>query len=511
MDTRELVGILDSILEGIQVIGRDWRYLHVNDVAARHGRTTKDLLIGRAITACYPGIERTPVWDVMMRAMTNRTSQLLENEFVFPDGSRGHFELRIHPVPQGICILSIDVTARKEAENARRRAEGLLQQAQRMEAIGRLASGVAHDFNNLLTVILSQGEIAATRAAGPQTQDIDTIASAATTAAGLTRQLLAYARQVPLNRGVVDLGEVLEGLRTILERSMESRIQLVVDTSRKVPPVDADRSQVEQIVMNLVLNARDAIEGRGSITIGLDEAELDAAHLAANTSTRPGPHSVLVVRDSGTGMDAATQARMFEPFFTTKSESCGTGLGLATVHGNVQQHGGAIRVHSAPGSGTTFEVFLPCARQSAAEAASHVTTRVGPAGPATILVVDDTAQVGQLIRTMLAEDRHVVMLATSAEEALHLWKKNRHAIDLVITDSRMPGMSGRELVRRLRSEDPHLPVVCTSTHTPSDLAGTAEPVGSVAFLEKPFSRASLAAVVSKALGHPPRDPPPSRK
>lgn len=511
MDTRELVGILDSILEGIQVIGRDWRYLHVNDVAARHGRTTKELLIGRTITACYPGIDRTPVWDVMLRAMTDRTSQLLENEFVFPDGSRGHFELRIHPVPQGICILSIDVTARKEAENARRRAENLLQHAQRMEAIGRLASGIAHDFNNLLTVILSQSEIAAARAGGPQPADVATITSAATTAAGLTRQLLAYARQVPMKRSIIDLGEVLEGLRTILERSMENRIQLVVDTSRRVPPVDADRSQVEQIVMNLVLNARDAIEGRGSITIGLDAADLDAAHLAADSCTRPGPHSVLVVRDTGTGMDAATQARMFEPFFTTKPAGRGTGLGLATVYGNVQQHGGAIRVHSVPGSGTTFEVFLPCAHQSAVGSPLHSTTRVGPSGPATILVVDDTAQIGHLIRMMLAEDRHVVMLATSAEEALHLWKRNRHAIDLVITDHRMPGMSGRELVRRLRREDPHLPVVCTSAPSPSELAGSPEPEGSVAFLEKPFSRASLAAAVATALGHAPRDAPSARK
>ncbi|MBL8747925.1 MAG: response regulator [Planctomycetes bacterium] len=505
------MGILDSILEGIQVIGRDWRYLHVNDVAARHGRTTKELLIGRPITACYPGIDRTPVWDVMLRAMTDRTSQLLENEFVFPDGSRGHFELRIHPVPQGICILSIDVTARKEAEEARRRAENLLHHAQRMEAIGRLASGVAHDFNNLLTVILSQSEIAAARATGPVTADIDTIASAATTAAGMTRQLLAYTRQAPINRGVVDLGVVLDGLRTILERSIDQRIELVVDTSRKVPPVDADRSQVEQIVMNLVLNARDAITGRGCITIALDEADLDASHLVANSCTRPGPHSVLVVRDTGTGMDAATQARMFEPFFTTKPEGRGTGLGLATVYGNVQQHGGAIRVHSVVGTGTTFEVFLPCARQPAVERSPRHNTRVGPAGPATILVVDDTAQVGQLIRMMLAENHHVVMLATSAEEALHLWKKNRHAIDLVITDSRMPGMSGHELVRRLRREDPHLPVVCTSAHAPSDLRGAPEPDGSVAFLEKPFTRASLAAVVAAALGHPPRDAPPIRK
>ncbi len=500
IDPTELAQVLDSILEGIQVLGPDWRYLHVNDVAAQHGRSTKANLVGRTILECYPGIETTPVFATMRTCMTERSSHVLENEFTFPDGSKGYFELRIHPVPQGICVLSIDVTARKEAEAGRRKAEERLVHAQRMESVGLLASGIAHDFNNLLTVILGQSEIALSRDDGPHTEDIETLVRAAESAAGLTRQLLAYGRRTVLAREVVQLAKVIADLETILQRTLDERIELVLDTRKPVPAVEVDRTQVEQIVLNLVLNARDAIPGRGRITVALDSADLDSDYVLAHPDATRGRHAVLVVSDTGLGMDAATQARIFEPFFSTKGR--GSGLGLASVYGIVKQHGGSLAVRSAPGSGSTFAIYLPCAT-SAAAAAPRPTLRTEPItkdGPASILVVDDRPEIAHLMQMMLKLDAHEVAVATSGEEALSLWRAQRERIDLLITDSRMPGMSGSELIQRIRAEDPGLPVLCTSAQAESDLRDSGGMLATVSFLEKPFTRTQLRTIVNHMLG-----------
>jgi signal transduction histidine kinase len=502
IDPKELAEVLDSILEGIQVLGPDWRYLHVNDVAAQHGRSTKQALIGRTIQQCYPGIETTAVFAAMQRCMQDRTAHVMENEFTFPDGSRGHFELRIAPVPQGICVLSIDVTARKEAEAGRRKAEERLLHAQRMEAIGLLASGIAHDFNNLLTVILGQGEIALTRDEGPRTEDVETLVLAARSAAGLTRQLLAYGRRSVQTREVVNLAFVIADLETILQRTLDDRIELVLDTDKPVATVEVDRTQLEQIVMNLVLNARDSIPGRGRITVALDTADFDSDYVLAHPDANLGPHSVLVVSDTGVGMDAATQARIFEPFFTTKVRGSGSGLGLSSVYGIVKQHGGSIVVRSAPGSGSTFLIHLPCATARATPEPErpprHQPRAKGQ--PATILVVDDRPEIGQLMQMMLTLDSHRVLLAQSGEQALSLWREHRPAIDLLITDSRMPGMSGSDLIHRVRQDDPELPVLCTSAQTEQDLADGGGLVASVSFLEKPFTRTQLRTIVHQMLG-----------
>jgi PAS domain S-box-containing protein len=498
-DSGDFVAILDGILEGFQVLGPDFRYLHVNDAAARHGRSTKEALLGRTMMECYPGIEQTDLFALMQRSLAGRSSHTLENAFTFPDGALGHFELRIRPVPQGVCVLSIDITARKQAEAARAVVEERLRHAQRMEMVGQLASGIAHDFNNHLTIILGLAELALRRPAGPTRADVETLLISARSSAELTHQLLAYGRGTGGARQVVDLADVLRGLERVLESTLGERIELGLDTPPEVPHVEADRSQLEQIVMNLVLNARDAIEGEGRISIALARADLDEGHVRAHPGARPGPHVVLVVTDTGVGMDEATRSRIFEPFFTTKERGRGTGLGLATVYGIVHQHGGTIWVYSEPGKGTTFKVFLPATASAIAPAPAPrppATPRVG----ATILVVDDAPALRKLIEGLCTMAGHRALVASGGEEALALWEQHEASIALLITDVMMPGLGGGGLIERLRQRRPGLPVLCTSGYASVDLASRGALPASVAFVEKPFTAKALLGEIEALLG-----------
>jgi signal transduction histidine kinase len=499
----ELVSIVDALLEGLQVIGPDWRYLHVNEAAARHGRTNKEALLGRTMMECFPGIETTEVFALLRRSLVERSSHVLENVFTFPDGSTGTFELRIEPVAQGVCILSVDVTARKEAEQARLQAEERLRHAQRMEAIGQLAAGIAHDFNNLLTVMLAQGETALERPEGPSREDVETMIQAVRSSADLTRQMLAYGRRSVLMPEVLDLAEVVHGFERILRGSIDARIELRVDMPPGLGRVEADRSQLEQILLNLVVNARDAIPGTGRITVGLASADLDEDYVRLHPGTRPGPHLVLVVTDTGAGMDAATRARIFEPFFTTKELGRGTGLGLATVYGIVKQHGGDVWVYSEPGRGTTFKVYLPATTRTAeAVAPSPQRPTAPPPAQTTLLLAEDDPMLRRLLTSMLSSAGYQLLVAARGDDALRLWDEHHGIIALVITDVMMPGMPGPDLVRRMRERRPDLPVICTSGYSDAHLAERGSLLDNVVFIEKPFTpkvlRQQVAALLPQA-------------
>jgi PAS domain S-box-containing protein len=503
----DFVAILDGILEGFQVVAPDLRYLHVNDAAARHGRSTKEALLGRTMMECYPGIEQSEVFALIQRSLADRSSHTLENAFTFPDGSVGHFELRIEPVPQGVCVLSIDITARKHAEAARAQVEARLRHAERMEMVGQLAAGIAHDFNNHLTIILGLAELSLRRPAGPTRGDVETLLVSARSSAELTRQLLTYGRGTIVARQVVDLADVVRGLDRILQSSLGERIELSLDTPAGVPPVEADRSQLEQILMNLVLNARDAIEGEGRITVSLARAELDDAHVREHPGARPGPHAVLIVTDTGAGMDEATRAHIFEPFFTTKERGQGTGLGLSTVYGIVRQHGGTVWVYSELGKGTTFKVYLPAAERVAAPSVPAPAPPLpAPSRPATttagatILVVDDAPLLRKLIEALCTTAGYRVLVAARAEEALALWDEHEAGIALLITDVVMPGLGGAGLIDRLRSRRPGLPVICTSGYSSADLVARGALPANVAFVEKPFTAKALLGEIEALLG-----------
>lgn len=497
----DLAAILDAMLEGFQVLGPGLRYLHLNDTAARHGKTTKEALIGRTMAECYPGVEGSPLHATLLRCLEERTSAVIDNEFVFPDGSTGHFELRVEPVPQGICVLSIDVTGRKRAEVELALAEERVRHAQRMDAVGQLAAGIAHDFNNLLSVLVGHAELARARPDGPTRADVEAVLEAAYASASLTRQLLAYGRGAVVARAAIDLADVVGALEPILRRTLGERIELVIEAPAGLGWVDGDPTQLQQVVMNLVLNARDAIEGRGRIAIELATTELDEAALALHPGARAGRHAVISVVDTGKGMDAATRARVFEPFFTTKERERGTGLGLATVYGLVRQHGGSVWVYSEPGAGSTFKVYLPLVESREASPPQPRAVERPTRAPGPVLVAEDSALLRALVEAVLTGGGYRVVLATTGPQALELFERDP-AIALLITDVMMPGMNGPELVDRVRERRPSLPIICSSGYSDRHLVARGQLPTGVVFMQKPFTPQALLDEVCTRIGPP---------
>jgi two-component system cell cycle sensor histidine kinase/response regulator CckA len=406
-----------------------------------------------------------------------------EKEYVRKDGTR-------LPVMVGLASLEgertlgfmIDLTAQKRAEAALVESQEQLRQAQKMEAIGRLAGGVAHDFNNMLSVILSYGLMMTDTlpVTDPMHDDAQEIVKAAERATALTRQLLLFSRQEIVKPRVLDLRERVANMHNMLERLLGEDVELVTHSADAIGHVRADPSHIEQVVMNLVVNARDAMPTGGKLTI-----ELRAA----------GDRVVLAVTDTGIGMDRETQTRIFEPFYTTKGPGRGTGLGLSTVFGIVEQCGGSIRVKSELGAGTTFEVSLP---RVDADVDRDPTATAEPStlsGNETIMIVEDEAQVRNVARTILRDFGYRVIEVNDAAEALCY----QGAVDLVITDLVMPQMSGTELAVQLGRERPALKILCMSGYTDDALVRHGLAESGVAFLQKPITPAALIRQVRAVL------------
>jgi signal transduction histidine kinase/ActR/RegA family two-component response regulator len=394
--------------------------------------------------------------------------------------------------------LERDVAERtRELETAQQR----LAQSQKLEAIGRLAGGIAHDFNNLLTVIAGRSAVLIDQL-GPEDgrgRHAALIHQSAERAAALTRQLLAFGRRQILQPTTLDLNAVAGQLEPLLRRLIGENIDLRVSLDPALGPVRADASQIEQVIMNLVVNARDAMPGGGQLTLTTADTELDEAYARRTLGVVAGPHVLLSVTDTGTGMDADTRARIFEPFFTTKEPGLGTGLGLATVYGIVKQSGGHISVYSEPGRGTTFKVFLP--RVAAEPAAVPVPARnEAPAGGhETILLVEDEPEVRALAREILERLGYAVLAAGHPGEVAALLSGRRAPIDLLLTDVVMPHMSGRELADIVLRGYPEMRVLYMSGYTDDAIVhhGVLDP--GTAFLPKPFSARTLAAKVREVL------------
>jgi len=394
------------------------------------------------------------------------------------------------------AALSIvrDVSERKHLEQQ-------LAQSQKMDAVGQLAGGVAHDFNNLLTVITSYSALAigALDPSSPVREDVEEISKAASRAADLTRQLLAFSRKQMLQPVPLDLNQIVTDIDKMLRRLIGEDIELVTACSRSIDLVNADPGQVEQVIVNLAVNARDAMPHGGSLTIETANVALAEAYMAAHSVVEPGSYVLLAVSDTGSGMDAAVQARVFEPFFTTKPKGQGTGLGLATVYGIVKQSGGYIWLYSELGRGTTFKVYLPRID------APVESTRPAPVIPASlrgseaILLVEDQEEVRKLVRRMLEGRGYRVLVAASGHEALRLAEQQAGAIHLLVTDVVMPGMSGREVALLLAPTHPTMKVLYLSGYTDESVVrhGILEP--GVAFLQKPFTAETLARKVREVL------------
>ena len=394
---------------------------------------------------------------------------------------------------------------RKQAEKALRESEAKLRQSQKMEGIGQLAGGIAHDFNNLLTVINSYsamllGDIGFEN---PFVRNgLDQIKEAGHRAASLTRQLLAFSRQQVLEPKILDLNEAVSNTTKLLRRLIGEDIALVFCPNPTLGRVKADPGQVEQIIMNLAVNARDAMPGGGQLTIETMNVELDNAYAQKHQSVKPGSYVMLAVSDTGCGMDKETQARIFEPFFTTKEQGKGTGLGLATVYGIVKQSDGYIWVYSEPGQGTTFKIYLPCVEGSV----DRLTPASAPdailRGTETILLVEDEEMVRALAQAILERYGYTVLVARNVQDALRFAQEGPTAIHLLLTDTIMPGMNGPELAERVLSIRRDAKVLYMSGYTDKALTYTAAREPGTAFLQKPFTPQTLAHKVREVLAVP---------
>ena len=497
-------GVLDSLLEGCQIIGRDWTYLYVNSTVARQGGRPKEQLVGRKMSDCYPGIENTPMFAQLRRCLSARNHHRMENEFTFPDGSAGWFELQFVPVPEGVCILSVDITERKRAELALARSEDQLRHAQKMEAVGRLAGGVAHDFNNLLSVILSYAPMIAEALppGDPIRKDVAEIEKAGMRARELTSQLLAFSRHRPVQATIINLSESIAAMDKVLQRVLGEDIELTTITPPSLGCVNHDAGQIEQIVLNLVVNARDAMPGGGKLTIETANVELDQQYADEHLGTEPGPHVMLAVSDTGLGMDKVTQARIFEPFFTTKEVGKGTGLGLSTVFGIVQQSRGSIWVYSEPGNGTTFKIYFPRAGSTREDVESKPNVETRRRGSETILVVEDDASLRRLVSCLLHREGYEVIVAAAPGAALDVAEEYSGKIDLLLTDVVMPEMNGRQLVDRFRLIRPETRVLYMSGYTDDVVVNHGVLDRDVAFLQKPITPTSLSRALREVLDTP---------
>jgi signal transduction histidine kinase len=431
------------------------------------------------------------------KAVRDRSDFTLAFRIILPDGVMRWFQfdgrvaLDAARKPARIVGVLSDITDRRSLELQFR-------QAQKMEAVGQLAGGVAHDFNNLLTAIMGYARFALERAGeGEQRRDLEEIVKAAGRAAALTKQLLSFSRRHVMETVSIDLNLLIVDMVRMLRRMIGEDIELTTSLGPDLSVVRADRSQLEQVLMNLVVNARDATVGGGAILIetGAEAIDTPPPHL----ELKPGSYVTLTVSDNGCGMSDETKSRLFEPFFTTKPRGQGTGLGLATVYGIVMQTGGAIQVESEPGRGSSFTVYLPT-EKGPAQSVERPVEPQRASGTATVLLVEDEQAVRELVRIILQRAGYSVVEAANADEAETLFAAMGSA-DLLLTDVVMPGRSGFELFNRLHAKLPSLRVLFISGYTDYAMFDATIVEGELAFLEKPFSAEGLIAKVREALGH----------
>jgi len=626
LDSRSYRSVFETMHEGVQILDSSWRYVYLNPAAETHARQPVSDLIGRTIFEQYPGFEDTDIFQVMKRCQEQRVSSGIENRFEYPDGKEAWFDLRINPVPEGIMVLSIDITDRKRVELDLRHskeslgtmlecishaviatdthgyvrrmneaaeelvartlfeAEGMrlrdlirlkngksgedlgfrtdtmvsgdfrigisdntvlvrhdgeripvsgtgaairddddtligsvlvlrnvkeevellamFQHAQKMEAVGQLAGGIAHDYNNMLTIILGYCEMLfqSLDKDSPIRKQVDNIHKAGSRAAQLTRKLLTFSRKQITDVEAFNPNDVLDNVRPLIRGVISEDIDIEIISAEDVQRILFDPSQLEQILINMVINARDAMPEGGRLTIKTANVDLDEAYAKAHPDVKAGAFVMLAVSDSGIGMSAETRSRVFEPFFTTKEKGKGTGLGLPMVYGLVKQAGGHIWVYSELGLGTTFKIYFPVApagEVSGREEDGRPELRY--TGHETILLVEDDQDVRQLVKSSLEAEGFEVLEAHGGLQALERCAAHDGPIHVLLSDVVMPGMSGPDLGRAIRQQRSGIRMLFMSGYLGENVVRQDLLKQGDAFIEKPFSPQALISTIRELL------------
>lgn len=488
---------IDHLHEGVQVVDFDWRYVYVNATAARHAQRPVEALIGRTVQECSPGIESTVLFAASRRVMATRQAEALRMALQL-EGATRWLDVRVAPVPSGISIVSIDVTDEQRTSERLRSSEIKVQQLQKLEALGRLAGGVAHDFNNQLTVILGIAELLLERDVldADSRSDLTELQSAAQRSAMLTKQLLAFGRRQVLRLEPAHLPTIVANTSKMLRRLLNANVHLQLQLSPDTEPVLADTSQLENVLVNLALNGSDAMADGGTLTIATETIELREADVRQRVVMKPGRYSVLLVSDTGCGMDAETQEHIFEPFFTTKGPGEGTGLGLATVYGMVKQMSGFIWVQSEPGAGATFRLYFPAVAADALGESLGYAESHAPGGTESILVVEDEPGVRDYVARTLELEGYRVRTAASAEEARVHLEGAQAPYDLLLCDVVLPGISGPAFVQQAGIRNTAVVFMSgySAIHVDQNQLTAGFPL-----LQKPFPRLQLLRVVREAI------------
>ena len=490
--------IVDASQDAIIGKNLDGIVTHWNQGAEHIYGYTAEEMIGRPISGLAPKERADEISGILEKIRHGQRVEYFESVRVTKDGRHLNMSISVSPIRDaegqivGASTIARNITAQKKVEDQ-------LRQSQKMEAVGRLAGGVAHDFNNLLGIVTACSELLRRRVDSASLEYIDNIHEAARRGAALTRQLLAFSRRQPVQPQLLDLNERLKEVSKLLRPLMGDDVEIVLLPRSATAIIEADPGQLDQIVMNLAVNARDAMPRGGRVSLETGVSDFDEAFAHEHPGLTAGQYVMLAVSDNGIGMDEATRSRIFEPFFTTKETGKGSGLGLATVYGIVKQSGGHIWVYSEPGRGTTFKIYLPSAEDKLGTAPVAQAALPRRRSGVNILLVEDDAIMRQLTRKMLEQHGYQVLEAEDGKSALDVIGSDHASIDLVLTDVVMKGMNGPELVLRLIESHPATKVVYMSGYTGDLVANQGIDVG-IQLLEKPFTRVELLKTIDAVLG-----------
>lgn len=501
---------LDTVNTIIVALDREGKITTINGKGCRVFGYTEGELIGRLWFALFlpqpQGMEE--MYPAFLESMAGvPPTEYTESPIITRSGEVRHMAWHLSLLRDGqgkiVGTLSAgdDITERKQAEAERKKLEAQLQQAQKMESVGRLAGGVAHDFNNMLSVILGYSQMALEKIDPVSSlySDLQEIHKAGIRSANITRQLLAFARKQTIAPEVIDLNEIIENMLKMLRRLLGEDINLIWMPGKEIWPIKMDISQVDQLLANICVNARDAISGVGKITIETDVVILDQEFCQRNTGAVPGEYVSLTVSDNGCGIDPAILSQIFEPFFTTKEMGKGTGLGLSTVYGIVKQNNGFVSVYSERGKGATFQIYLPRYCDQVGQSTQQREAPIQRGKGENVLIVEDEQSILRLTAKILGDLGYAVITAGSPTEAITLAKERRESIQLLVTDVVMPEMNGRDLANALLCIHPDLKYLFMSGYTASVIARQGILEADVHFIQKPFSARDLAAKVRKVL------------